>query len=359
MITESIHNSLIGVSLFASAGIDEQYLKEVGINIVAANELLPERAKLYQAQYPDSKMICGDILDKEIFNAIVDASPNKIDFLIASPPCQGMSVAGKNRTLEQMLGDKRNFLVFKIIDFIKIKNPDFILIENVPTFLKIELPFQNRLMKVTDILHSLFGDSYHIEPKIYDASEYGVAQKRTRAIIKIYKKDLKWGEPEKLPYQTVRDVIGHLPSLEAGEKSNIKWHFARKHSEKHIEWMRHTPTGKSAVDNTDYYPMKADGTRINSYSTTYRRIKWDEPAPTITLRNDAISSQLNVHPGRMLPDGSYSDARVLTPLELMLLSSLPADWNIPDDTQEILIRKCIGECIPPLLIKQIVSQINK
>ena len=61
---------LIGASLFASAGIDEQYFKDVGINIVAANELLPERAKLYQAQYPNSKMICGNILDKKIFYRI-------------------------------------------------------------------------------------------------------------------------------------------------------------------------------------------------------------------------------------------------------------------------------------------------
>ena len=76
------------------------------------------------------------------------------------------------------------------------------------------------------------------------------------------------------------------------------------------------------------------------------------------MRNDAISSQLNVHPGRVLQNGKYSDARVLTPLELMLLSSLPTNWGIPENTPELLIRKCVGECIPPLLIKNIVAQIN-
>ena len=290
---------------------------------------------------------------------MVEATPQKLDFLIASPPCQGMSVAGKNRTLKQMLADERNFLVFKIIDFINIKNPDFVLIENVPTFFKIELPFQDMPMKIVNILQILYGATYVIKPEIFDASEYGVAQKRTRAIIKMHKKGTTWGEPQKLKQVTVRDVIGDLPSLEAGEKSDIKWHFARKHSKKHIEWMRYTPTGKTAIDNPLHYPVKRDGTRINSYKTTYRRMKWDEPAPTITIRNDAISSQLNVHPGRLKPDGTYSDARVLTPLELMLLSSLPPNWKIPDDTPELLIRKCIGECIPPLLIKQIVSEINK
>jgi DNA (cytosine-5)-methyltransferase 1 len=153
-------------------------------------------------------------------------------------------------------------------------------------------------------------------------------------------------------------VIGSLPTLEAGDKSPLKWHFARNHSQDHIEWMKHTPTGKSAFENKVYYPVKPNGDLIKSYMTTYRRMKWDEPAPTITIRNDAISSQLNVHPGRLQKDGTYSDARVLTPLELMLLSSLPKDWNIPDNTSELLIRKCIGECIPPLLIKNIVAQIN-
>lgn len=121
--------------------------------------------------------------------------------------------------------------------------------------------------------------------------------------------------------------------------------------------MKHTPTGTSAFANTIYYPQKIDGTKIKGYESSYRRIKWDEPAPTITIRNDAISSQRNVHPGRLLKDGTYSDARVLTPYELMILSSLPKDWGIPDDTSEILIRQVIGECIPPLMVEKIVGEI--
>jgi DNA (cytosine-5)-methyltransferase 1 len=39
--------------------------------------------------------------------------------------------------------------------------------------------------------------------------------------------------------------------------------------------------------------------------------------------NGAISSQNNVHPGRKLPNGTYSDARVLTIYELMLLTGIP------------------------------------
>ena len=57
-------------------------------------------------------------------------------------------------------------------------------------------------------------------------------------------------------------------------------------------------------------------------------------------------------------DGTYSDARVLTPYELMILTSLPSGWNIPDDTPEILIRQVIGESIPPLMVEKIVGEIS-
>ena len=106
-----------------------------------------------------------------------------------------------------------------------------------------------------------------------------------------------------------------------------------------------------------YYPKKKDGTKVKGFTSSYRRIKWDEPSPAITMRNDCISSQRNVHPGRRLEDGTFSDARVLTPLELMLINSLPSDWDIPDDTPEILIRQVIGESIPPLMVKRLVEEI--
>ena len=349
---------LRGVSLFSSAGIGEVFFDELGIDIIVANELIADRAKLYSSLYKKTKMIVGDITDKKIFDTIVKESGKNIDFLIATPPCQGISIAGKNRTQNEMLNDKRNHLVFKIIDFINIKKPSYILIENVPNFLKLKLPFRGKLQTLLEILDYIYGHSYDIEAKVLDASEYGVPQRRTRTIIKMHKKGLVWKWPKKDNLVSTRQAIGHLPSLEPNQKSNIPWHFARKHSSKHILWMKNTPTGKSAFENKKHFPKKENGDRIKSYMTTYRRIKWDEPAPTITMRNDAISSQLNVHPGRKLKDGTFSDPRVLTPLELMILSSLPENWNIPKDTSEILIRKCLGESVPPLLLKKVISGIN-
>ncbi len=351
-------NRLKGISLFASAGIGETYFESIGIDIIVANELIPKRADLYQKLHPNTKMICGDISNYDTFNNILRNCPPKIDFLLASPPCQGMSVAGKNRCQESMESDKRNYLITYVVEIIKKTDPDYILIENVPSLLKLELKYDGEFKNVVEILNYEFGHEYIIEGKVVDSSDFKVPQTRLRAIIKMNKKNKRWEWPkihtEKV---TVEEAIGHLPSLEAGEVSDIKWHFARNHTKNNILWMKHTPTGNTAFSNELYFPQKDNGERIKGYESSYRRIKWDTPAPTITIRNDCIGSQRNVHPGRLLVDGTYSDARVLTPLELMILTSLPIDWNIPDDTPEILIRQCIGESIPPLMLKEIVGGI--
>jgi DNA (cytosine-5)-methyltransferase 1 len=347
-----------GCSLFSSAGIAETFFPDLGINIIAANEIIERRANLYRSLNQDTRVIVGDILDKKNFKMLTDAGGRQVDILIATPPCQGISIAGKNRKQYEFVEDERNYLIFKVIEFINKKKPEYVLIENVPLFLKLWLPRGKKLYQVKDLLVKEFKGEYNIETEIVDSSEYGVPQVRNRAIIKLFKKGLNWGWPTKSKIVTTEKSIGHLPSLESGEKSKIPWHYARKHIDRHVLWMKNTPTGKTAYENKKYYPQKEDGTRVKGFESSYRRIRWDVPAPAITIRNDAISSQRNVHPGRKLKDGTYSDARVLTPHELMLLTSLPANWNIPADTPEILVRQCIGECIPPLLVKKIIGCIG-
>ena len=346
-----------GLSLFSSAGVGETYLKQIGVNIIVANEIITRRAELHNKLYPECNCICGDITDSKVFNSIMEASKG-IEFLLASPPCQGMSWIGKNKHQEEYIKDERNFLINYVFDAIEILSPSFVMIENVEKLLVFKLPYKGKLCTVIEILQDKFGNKYEIEGKLVNSADYGVPQTRIRAIIKMYPKGSTWEWASHIKkHVTVRDAIGHLPSLEAGEKSDIKWHYARQHSANNILCMKHTPEGCTAYSNPIYYPKKADGTKVKGFTSSYRRIKWDEPSPAITMRNDCISSQRNVHPGRKLADGTYSDARVLTPLELMIIDSLPTDWNIPDDTPEILIRQVIGESIPPLMVKRLVETI--
>lgn len=346
------------LSLFASAGIAEFGFDEDKYNVVLANELLPIRATLHEFWHPNTEMICGDIIKDEIKNEIIKkAKKNKVDFIFATPPCQGVSLIGKNKTNDQMLLDERNFLIFHTFDIIDKLNPKIILIENVARFFKMKYPMDSGFETIEKIINDKYGDKYNISCSVYNAADYGVPQNRERAIIKMWKKrSIKWDEPTKTPHITVREAISHLPSLEAGEKSNIKNHNARNHTPANILCMKHTPSGKSATENEIYYPKnEKTGERVSCYSASYKRIDWDKPAPTITMRNDCISSQSNVHPGRLLEDGTYSDARVLTLRELFILSSMNPDLDIPSNVSDIQVRHAIGEAVPPKLISAVLS----
>ena len=359
-----------GLSLFSNVGIGELYLNRCGINIVVANELENDRVKFYEHVFPNCEMIAGDIYKK--YNEIIKKAKDKnCKFLMATPPCQGMSVAGKRD-----YNDCRNQLIIPVLNAIKDLDPDYVLIENVPQLLKLKIKYNNKNDSVEKIIEREFGNKYHINhDKIINAQDYSIPQNRKRAIILMSKKS-KWEFPKKDKKSiTVRDVIGDLPSVEAIVDGNVnyfkgndkkikkcqeihKWHIPKNHALRHVEVMLHTPTGHSAFENEFFYPKKIDGTRVKGYNTTYKRMEWDKPAPTITMANGVISSQCNVHPGRKQKDGTYSDARALTVYEIMRLFTIPDDWNIPDWANDNFIRKVIGEGVPPLLIEKIVKNIR-
>lgn len=362
------------VSLFANVGIAETYFKKIGINVVVANELLPERARFYSHLYPETTMVTGDITDSEIYQTILAKIENqKIDLLLATPPCQGMSVAGSRNPY-----DERNSLIKYAIDLALDIQPKYIFLENVIQQLKTPIEYHGITMKIPEYIEKRLGHLYTINPEqVINACDYGVPQNRKRAIFLLTRKDIghTWQFPQKEEHiKTLKEVIGDLPSLnpiirekeyQHYQKENDqtafihKWHKPPTHAWRHIECMMHTKTGMSAWDNDKYYPKKADGTKSKGYNTTYHRMDWDKPAPTVTRYNGVIGSQMNVHPGRKQTDGTYSDPRVLTIYELMLVSSLPPDWNIPEWASDNLIRYVIGEGIPPLLVQKIMEEITK
>lgn len=361
-----MNRKINALSLFSGGGIAEIYFEEIGIHVAVANELLPERAEFYKYTHPQTTMICGNIANKEIYNDVISISKKEnIKFILATPPCQGMSTLGPKKYTT----DDRNSLIKYVINAINDLMPDYVLIENVPKFEKLlydidgttyfkEKALSPKPYRIVELLESLFFNEYNIESKILNAMNYGVPQSRPRMIIKLFKKGLSWPWPKEDSHIiTLREAIGDLPSLESGESSSIKWHKALRHNLRQIEALRHTPEGKSAMKNEIYYPKKADGSRVRGFHNTYNRMKWDEPAPARTTNNHLISGHNNVHPGRLLPDGTWSDARVLTLRELMIVSSLPLDWNIPDNFPEARLRVIIGEAIPPLLCKKIAAEI--
>lgn len=371
---------LKGLSLFANVGVAETYLSQLGIEIVVANELEPKRAEFYSHLYPNTNMIVGDITDKKISDKIVEASINeKIDFLIATPPCQGMSLAGKMDKF-----DKRNQLIYYAIEIIKKIKPKYILLENVPQLLKTKIKVGNDIISIPEYIHKELDNYYNFaNQNLVSAMDYEVPQMRKRNIFLLSRKDMNyiWQMPNKKEKITLKDAIYDLPSvdpllkegleetiklfpdyLEKKEKAEkiSKFHRPPVHAKKHVIAMMHTPSGCTAFDNIEYYPKKDDGTRVNGHYNTYRRYDWNKPARTITQNNGVISSLCCVHPGKPYIKNNetlYSDPRCLTLYELFIVFSLPKDWNVPDWADERFIRQVIGEGIPPMLIKNIVQEL--
>lgn len=347
------------ISLFSSAGVGETYLKEVGIDVVCSAELIDNRAKFYRHLYPESEVIIGDISKQEIKDKISKFITKDVKLLLATPPCQGVSSAGKNKNQEQFLQDNRNFLIFDVFHFIDNYDFDAILIENVSKFLKMYFPFEGEMLQIKELITKKYGGKYLVETLDVNAQDYGVPQSRPRCFIKLYKKNYSWPTPNKEPQITLRESIGHLPSLEAGKSSNIKWHIANKAADRDVLAMKHTPTGKSAMVNKVYFPKKINGEKVKGFHNTYKRLSWDIPCLARTTKSGEISSHSNVHPGQLKSDGTYSDARVLTMLELLIVCSLPLDWNIPEWASDRLIRHVIGESVPPLLLKNVLKTLKE
>lgn len=373
---------LRGVSLFANVGIAEAYLDSIGVDMKVANEFVPQRARFYQDVYPKTHMICGDIKDDAVRSQIVqEAIDKKVNFVMATPPCQGMSVAGNRFEF-----DIRNELIYYAIDVIKRVNPEYALIENVPTILKTKIAIDGEVMLIPDYLKMELGDNYTFnDDSLVKTMDYAIPQMRERNIFLLVRKDkhIKWEFPAKDRVVTLQEAIGNLPSLDPLLREGLEftlqkfpdyekkrqeaekispWHRPPIHSWKQVEWMMHTPSGKSAIYNEVYYPQKENGEHIVAHHNHYRRMAWEKPSRTITQNNGVISSLACVHPGRPYKCGDetlYSDPRVLSIYEILIVSSLPLDWPIPNWADENLIRRVIGEGIPSKLIKVIVENLIK
>lgn len=371
------------LSLFANIGVAEAYFKKIGIDVPVANEIDPKRASLYQSIYPESKMICGDIAKKEVFdNIIAKSKESNVNVIIATPPCQGMSTAGR-----QHKDDPRNLLFLYAITTIEILQPQYFLIENVPGFLTTTVKYNGDDTLIMDVIKKRLSNTYTISASVINTKDYEVPQMRERMILLATRNDVtpRWSIPKPSDHLvTMKEAIGWIPIIdpfvkdlpkdefiklfpkyESRRKAALKisrWNIPTSHVYRNVLAMQHTPTGCTAFDNDVFKPTKKNGEIVRGFHNTYKRQNWDTPAYTIAMDNIEISSQNNVHPGRYLGKDEqgydiYSDPRALTLYELMKLMSIPDDWPLPDDANPVYLRKVLGEGVPSLLFKKIFEQL--
>jgi DNA (cytosine-5)-methyltransferase 1 len=385
--------ALTYISLFSSAGIGCYGFKQQGFKCIATNEYLEKRIKIQQYNNKcefDSGYIQGDLSTKGIQDRIYKELDNNnikdLDILIATPPCQGMSVANHKKNNETHDGSlnllKRNSLVVESIKIVSKIKPKFFVFENVRAFLNTICTDTDNIDKpIEESIELNLGGDYNILSKVVNFKEYGSQSSRTRTLVIGTRKDLVNISPYQLfPKQQkakkLKSLIGDLPSLKImGEISdNDIYHSYRNFDTKMLPWIENIKEGQSAFDNIEptRIPHKVvDGKIVfnkNKNGDKYSRWYWNREAPCIHTRNDILASQSTIHP---------SDNRVFSIRELMRMMTISSEFkwsNIDFNTlnnlsyeekkkylkqNELNIRHCIGEAVPTIIFEQIAQNIKK
>jgi DNA (cytosine-5)-methyltransferase 1 len=419
--------SNVSASIFSGGGIGDAGIEwGAGIPVVVACEIVPSRAGLIRLNFPNTKVLEGDIwkLKDDYIHFLKTSLKGQRPWLLTlSPPCQGMSANGAGRISSAIKNgtrpkeDERNRLVLPALDVLEQVQPDWFILENVRrmenTVIRNEY---DKPEKILDCLgrrmHPL---GYTIRANILDFRDYGVPHHRQRLITigcripkvveafsptqHIFSKYLSvlhptptHGDKGSREWLSMRECIGHLPSLDAISKLKSPkdpFHSIPRWNPRQYFWMSHTSEGQTAFDNmvcpsckfknTDSKIVECskcgdemarpsitkNGSKrlIKGFRTSYRRMKFDEPASTLTMNSGVISSDMKGHP---------NENRVLSLREILLLSTLDhKDWSgrykffeesITHATVEKhkkLVREVIGESIPPLALSGIVENLKK
>ncbi|WP_107873638.1 DNA cytosine methyltransferase [Neisseria weaveri] len=383
-----LNNQLTYISLFSSAGVGCYGFKQAGFECIATNELLPRRLniqKLNQKCRFTSGYISGDIQSEETKQAVyaeIDRwkkmGNDCVDLVVATPPCQGMSVANHKKNDDDL---NRNSLIVQSVLMIKLIQPRFFIFENVPLFWKTGcIDSQGKLVSIGEMILSELGQNYSIQHQVMNFKNYGSFSSRTRTLVIGVEKSLAQSisplelYPDYQAETVLQDVIGDLKPLEWGEFDEKDfYHSFRIYPEHMREWIHDLQQGQSAFEQTD--PLKIphqikDGKIVVNASKNgdkYTRQKWSAVAPCIHTRNDQLASQNTVHP---------VDDRVFSIRELMKLMSIPDDFrwlpitlselNILDvaekrklaKKEEMNIRQSIGEAVPTAIFRQVAEKIR-
>lgn len=377
------------ISLFSSAGVGCYGFKLEGFECIATNELIERRLNVQRVnakcKYP-SGYICGDITTDETKALLYGEIElwkkreqlKRVDVVIATPPCQGMSVANHKKTDTEIV---RNSLVIESIKIIKAIHPRFFIFENVPAFMKTVCSDIDGFDKpIADAIEYNLGADYSYTYRVINFKNYGASSSRTRTVVIGVSKDLADEVspfelyPELQPERTLRDVIGNMhPLTEFGEiDPDDIYHAFREYPEYMRAWISDLQEGQSAFDNEDdeRKPHQVIDGRIvinqRKNADKYTRQYWDKVGPCVHTRNDQLASQNTIHP---------SDDRVFSIRELMRMMTVPDSFKWSEESldylnglsirekkaylkrEEIKIRQSLGEAVPTAIFQAIAHSI--
>lgn len=331
------------VDLFCGVGALSHGLKLAGCKILAGYDT-DERCKFAFEANNGGQFVKRDVGKMSAYEIMGHYSGTAPTVLAGCAPCQPFSTY-KHRYAE----DPQWGLVRKFAELAAQVRPDFITMENVPSLLRYKDGAVFREFK--EILNRA---GYPVRTTIAKCERFGVPQKRRRLVV-VAARHRKIGPLPSRPDVriTVRDAIGHLPPICAGDA--------------HPADPLHTASALSPLNMTRMKAAKPGGTWRDwpedlraachrratgkTYPGVYARMEWDKPSPTMTTQCFGFGNGRFGHP---------EQDRAISLREAAILQSFPPTYEFLPSSEPVLMKEVgrwIGNAVPVALGEAIGSVI--
>lgn len=285
------------------------------------------------------------------------------DVVVGGPPCQGFSDLGLRNP-----DDPRNTLWREYLRALGRIQPDYFVIENVAAFLR--SPEWNLLQD--QVGRGALRD-YRVTASVLDAADYGVPQRRRRALVVGHRRSVPPLPPfkptvlDKSRQETVGQTFEMLEEIVGGPTATMPssiYEFedhglpgAFKTSQLHVtrevqsitrERIEAIPTGGSRADLPDELLAPCWRRHTSGQMDVMGRLRWEKPS--VTIRTEFFKPEK----GRFLHP---FENRPITAAEAAVLQSFPLDHQWCGSKAQIA--RQIGNAVPPLLGRAIGAAIAR
>lgn len=352
---------LKAINMFCCGGINEFYLSDIGVDVIAGVEMNKKRAIFHSKMYTKCRVVVGDITKKKVEDKLVEiANKEKPEILLASPVCQEYCKAN----LYKDANSPRLYLFENVLTHLRrCPSYKYCVIENAKEFKKAKV---KRLgdTKVSDYIKAKLKDIgfNYVKIGVQNAADFGAPMMRERTII-IASKDKDVDLPAALTPQhiTYGEISTDLDPIDAGEYSEIEYYTPSKLPESQIEQLRQTPSGER-VQN----PKTSKGNASKcKFDGSYHRLKNDDSMHSALTNNGELSGFYTIPPAVEATDENgetyFKNCRTLTLLEMFRGFGLPDNMPLPEYSKanERFIRELLGEAWNPLHSAAVVYEFVK
>lgn len=318
------------ISMFSGAMGLDLGLEDAGFRVRCALEIDPGCCATIRANRPGFPLIESDVMKMSAADIFAAAGVREIDVVCGGPPCQAFSTAGKRLGLD----DDRGNVFLKFLDLVADMGPRYAVIENVRGLLSAPAPDDQSKGGAIRLIASRLKDAgYSTAFTLYDASLYGVPQRRERVIIIASREGQvplippTHGGSDQPARKTFREAVSGLgPEHHHGEFLESRLRFLRMLGPGQ-DW-RNLPENMQREAMGGAY--ESQGGRVGFY----RRVAWDKPCPTL-LTSPTQKATCLCHP---------EEDRPLSVEEYAAVQQFPADWRFEGNLASVY--RQIGNAVP-------------